>query len=302
MSLLLQISQDLRIPRDYISLVAKTASYRYKDFRIRKRSGRGTRRVQQPTREVKLLQRWLVAHVFARLPVHEAAHGYVKGRSIVTNAKTHKRARYISRFDIRDFFPSLTADDVALLLRRNRKRLAKSIRGDADVLLVTSIVCRNGSVPIGAPSSPAISNALMYRLDAALSSLVRREGAAYTRYADDLYFSATKPDILPTVCKKATRLIQECDSPHLSLNKKKTFHTSRKRRMPVTGIRVTPESKLSVGRELKRKVRTFAYLESKNRLSAKDSLWLRGMLSFVRSVEPKYVEVIQRRYGPILSG
>ena len=252
--------------------------------------------MEQPSREVKLLQRWLMAHVFAHLPVHQSAQGYVKGKSIVTNARAHQRARYITRLDFQDFFPSLTANDVASLLRKDRQRLPSSATTEVDIHLISSIVCRHGKLPIGAPSSPVVSNALMYQLDGMLSSLAQKEGAVYTRYADDLYFSSTKRDILFVVCKQAMRLIQQCESPHLSLNRRKTLHTSRKRRMSVTGIRVTPESTLSVGRELKRKVRVFAYLGSKARLSAKDSLWLRRMLSFIRSVEPKYVKAIERKY------
>jgi len=186
MSLLLRIAGDLRIPSDYIALVAKTASFRYKSFRIRKKSGRGWRVMEQPSREVKLLQRWLITHAFARLPVHRSAQGYVKGKSIVTNARVHQRARYITRLDFKDFFPSLTANDVASLLRRNRQRLASAATTEADIHLISSIVCRHGKLPIGAPSSPAVSNALMYTLDEMLSSLAQKEGAVYTRYAQQL--------------------------------------------------------------------------------------------------------------------
>jgi hypothetical protein len=48
---------------------------------------------------------------------------------------------------------------------------------------------RRAHLPQGAPTSPALSNAMAYRLDCRLSGLARVAGAAYTRYADDLAFS-----------------------------------------------------------------------------------------------------------------
>ena len=67
--------------------------------------------------------------------------------------------------------------------------------------------------------------------------------------------------------------------------------------MLVTGLRITPESKVSVGRELKRKIRVLAHKTMKKTIEAKDLAWLRGMLAYVSSVEPLYAEQIRSKYG-----
>ena len=45
------------------------------------------------------------------------------------------------------------------------------------------------SLPQGAPTSPAITNALCLKLDKRVSAMAKRLGFTYTRYADDLTFS-----------------------------------------------------------------------------------------------------------------
>ena len=221
---------------------------------------------------------------------------YAKGRSIVSNARTHIRAKYISRLDLKDFFPSITAKDIETLLRDNRNPSEKFALDDVDLHLVSSLVCRNGHLTIGAPSSPSISNAILYGIDKELSTIAKNSKAKFTRYADDLYFSASQANILRDVCKKAVNAIRANRTPRLTLNKDKTVHTSRKYRMVVTGIRITSSATLSVGHDLKRKLRVGAHHALLGRLDEQKRMWLNGMLAFVASVEPEFVTKLRRKY------
>jgi RNA-directed DNA polymerase len=296
MSLARKMAKDLGLPEEYVLVVARTASHRYKRYRITKADGKSHRFIDHPSREVKLFQRWIIRNVFRALPTHRCAHAYVKKKSIVTNAKAHIHARYISRLDLRDFFPSLTARDIETLLQQQRGRLRIALTS-GDIDLITALVCRHGHLAVGAPSSPTISNTLLYRLDIELAALTKKHRVTYTRYADDLYFSSQTSDVLFTVCREAETIIRRNVSPKLAINKKKTFHTSRKRRMAVTGIIVTPDETLSVGRHLKRQLRVCAHLESVGRLPAERRPWLMGMLAFVESVEPEYVNRLRTKYS-----
>jgi RNA-directed DNA polymerase len=291
-----EIARSLQLSERYVRGVAGTASHRYKEFWIKKADGKSARKIEQPSKELKLLQRWLVRRIFDPLPTHPCAHAYVNGRSIGTNAAAHQKSRYISRLDLEDFFPSLTSKDVESLLRRNRVLNGGSILTDEDILLVGRLTCRFGRLTIGAPSSPTISNKLVYDLDIRLAAIAADYKVYYTRYADDLYFSSSEPGVLYEVCKKVENVFAETANPRLRVNRKKTYHASRKKRMAVTGLRITPDGNVSVGRELKRRIRVFAHKASNKNISEEHFGWLRGMLAYVSSIEPHYVEQIKSKY------
>ena len=296
MSLVQQIARSLQLSEVYILSVAASASHRYKQYPIKKADGKSTRLIEQPSQGLKLLQRWVIRRVFDQLPTHPCAHAYVKGRGIGTNAAAHRESRYISRLDFENFFPSLTSGDVELLLVRNRPSIAGSSLSDEDIRLVTALTCRFGRLTIGAPSSPTISNKLLYNVDTRLAQIAAAHNVHYTRYADDLYFSSVQPGILYVVCKKTEEVIAENVSPRLVVNKRKTYHGSRKRRMVVTGLRITPDAKVSVGRELKRRIRVAAHKALHEKLGTKELAWLHGMLAYVSSIEPSFADRIKSKY------
>jgi RNA-directed DNA polymerase len=297
MSLAHQIAQSFQLPESYVLGVAASASHRYKQFTIKKADGKSDRKIEQPSKELKLLQRWLVRRVFDSLPTHPCAHAYVKGRSIATNAAVHRKSRYISRLDLENFFPSLASGDVESLLSRSHLLIGGSPISAEDIRLICSLTCRFGRLTIGAPSSPTVSNKLVYGLDVRLAEIAAEHNVNYTRYADDLYFSSSQPEILFDVCKKVESAIAETASPRLTINKKKTYHASRKKRMAVTGLLITPQAKVSVGHDLKRRIRVLAHKALNEKIGAEDLGWLRGMLAYVSSIEPDYVEKIRSRYA-----
>jgi RNA-directed DNA polymerase len=286
MSLAEQIARSFQLSEAYVRGVVVTASYRYKQFSIKKADGKSDRKIEQPSKELKLLQRWLVRRIFDPLPTHPCAHAYVKGRSIGTNASVHRKSRFISRLDLENS-----------LLNRNRNLLDGSFLSDDDIRMVCALTCRFGRLSIGAPSSPTISNKLLYEIDTRLMAIATDHGVNFTRYADDLYFSSSKPDVLYEVCKKAAAVFGQVANPRLRINGKKTYHASRKKRMAVTGLLITPDGNVSVGRELKRKIRVFAYKASKQKIGEEELGWLRGMLAYVSSIEPHFAEQIRLRYG-----
>jgi RNA-directed DNA polymerase len=296
MSLAQQVGHSLQLSEEYVLRVARSASHRYKQFTIKKADGKSDRLIEQPSKALKLLQRWLVRRVFDPLPTHPYAHAYVNGRSIATNAAVHQKSRYISRLDLENFFPSLKSVDVESLLRRSRIALGGAGLSEEDIHLVCQLVCRFGRLTIGAPSSPTISNKLLYDLDTRLAEIASGRNAYYSRYADDLYFSSSRPGMLFDVCREAEKVIAETVSPRLSINRRKTYHGSRKRRMVVTGLRITPQANVSVGRELKRKIRVLAHKARFKTLGQREIGWLQGMLAYVSSIEPGFAERIRSRY------
>ncbi|MDY7226458.1 reverse transcriptase family protein [Hyalangium rubrum] len=171
----------------------------YQSWEIPKRDG-GKRTITAPKRELKAAQRWVLSNVVERLPVHGAAHGFVAGRSILTNALAHRGADVLVKVDMKDFFPSVTWRRVKGLLRKgglqeNAATLLALLSTEAPREVMqfrgkTLYVAKGPrALPQGAPTSPALTNALCLRLDKRVSAMAKRLGFTYTRYADDLTFS-----------------------------------------------------------------------------------------------------------------
>lgn len=171
----------------------------YHRWTVPKRSG-GQRLISAPKPDLKAAQKWIAANISEHLPVHGAAHGFVPGRSTVTNARAHTGAEVIVTFDLEDFYPTVTFPRVKGLFR-------KAGYGE-QVATVLGLLCTESpreamviegktyhvavgprSLPQGAPTSPSITNAICLRLDSRMTGLARTFGFRYSRYADDLTFS-----------------------------------------------------------------------------------------------------------------
>jgi len=198
--------------------------------------------------------------------------------------------------DFANFFPSIRSDDIKRLLSDADFGVLGRLR-EEDIEVVTNVVCRNGALTIGAPSSPAISNAILFEFDSSISERCRTRGVAYSRYADDLSFSTDRPNILSEIFRAVVELLQRQRSPKFSVNPEKTVFTSRKHKRSVTGLLLTSEKKISVGRAQKRRVKTLCHLFKGGRLSPVEASYLRGYLAYVKAVEPTFLEALERKFG-----
>jgi hypothetical protein len=164
----------------------------YVEFEIPKAKG-GTRRIAAPRPELRRVQRALLEQILAKVPLHDACHGFVAGRSTVSNATPHRGAKLVVKLDLKDFFPTVH-------YRRVRGLFQQLGYGDDVAAALAGLTCYRprmedgtivwpGMLPQGAPTSPALANLACRRLDARLAKLAAKYGATYTRYADDLTFS-----------------------------------------------------------------------------------------------------------------
>jgi retron-type reverse transcriptase len=282
--------------RELVILIA-TAPTRYKDHYITKRNGRGIRLISQPTKEIKFLQRVLIKWELANLPIHEAATAYRKGHSTREHASVHASSRYLLKLDFRDFFPSIEALAIDYRMKQD------TAFSQAERWLICNLLCRRPRnanalrLSIGAPSSPYISNYLMYEFDSKLTDFCNTKSVLYTRYADDLALSTSIPHVLDEVKKEVQKILHELSYLRISLNDEKTVNVSRKRRRTLVGLTLSNEGRVSVGREEKRILRASFHAFSEGRLSAEDIGRMRGQLAYVYGVDPDFVLNLCKRYG-----
>ena len=238
----------------------------YTRFEIPKRKG-GMRAIWAPRPKLKKIQQWILHEILERLLVHGAAHGFLTGRSIATNAMEHTNSQVIVKMDIENFFPSISwkrvkgvfrkagyneqiATLLALLCTESPRQIIKK---DNKTLY---IALADRCLPQGAPTSPAMTNALCLSLDRRITGMTSKAGMRYTRYADDLTFS------YPTKHKKTaeiSRLIggvkRILGEEGFQVNVKKTQVIRQSTHQEVTGLIVNGKGMPRVNRQLKRQMR-----------------------------------------------
>jgi len=168
---------------------------------LAKRRG-GHRLIESPKQMIKSVQHKILAEILDLVPPHPAAHGFAAGRSIVTNATPHVNQALLLKFDLADFYATVTFGRVTALFRSlgySREASIWLARLTTSALPANIPFLRQEPsavlpylrrhLPQGAPTSPALANLSAYSLDVRLAGLARAFSASYTRYADDLTFS-----------------------------------------------------------------------------------------------------------------
>lgn len=291
------LSDETALPIRDVERIIRTAPRRYKVFTIPKRNG-GRREIAQPAREVKLLQRVLLATYLVKCRVHASAYAYVKGRSIGDNATLHLNDSPILKMDFRDFFPSIKASDWASYCARNGVFSdVEDIENSANLLFRRAKGERTLKLSIGAPSSPMLSNILLFDLDTEVSLEADKRGITYSRYADDLTFSGQRIGMLNDMVGVVKDVARRLREPRLTVNDDKTVFATKAGRRKVTGLVLTNENRVSLGRDWKRKVSAQLHHASQGTLNQSQMQHLAGNLSYANSVEPEFLRRMETKYG-----
>lgn len=195
----------------------------YTQLQISKKAG-GFRNIEIPSDRLKTIQHWILRNILEGIEVHEACYGFRKERSIYDNAVLHVGKECVLNMDLKDFFPSITRDDVFNIFYK--KGYTKKVS-----YYFSKLLTKNGVLPQGSPASPMISNIVASHLDKRLSELAKCYDAVYSRYADDITFSGTTniKNMIPII----TKVIEE---EKFQVNIQKTRYAYYYQRQEVTGL------------------------------------------------------------------
>lgn len=137
----------------------------------------------------------------------------------------------------------------------------------------------------------------MFEIDEWMTRLAGRLNINISRYADDITVSGEAPAPLRSFERKLRIALDGWKNPNLRLNEKKTGLYGRGQKRMVTGLIITPEERVSIGRERKRAVSSQIHKFRLGLMEGKPLRELRGMIAFIRDVEPTFYESMQRKYG-----
>lgn len=268
-----QLAELLGVSLEELFSMVSEPSYR--TFYIPKRSG-GLREINSPEGKLSKIQRLLSRYLNAiyLLNPHPAVFGFVKEsnvatplstvspdtlqyfvkkRTIIGNARSHLRKKYVLNIDLSDFFGSCSATRVRQLFLRSPFHFDMEL-----ATCLALITTYRKKLPAGAPSSPILTNFMANGMDKQLSILSEQFNFIYTRYADDLTFSSDVP-IKAESIQQIRQLIDACG---FRINFKKFRLQKSTARQEVTGIKVN--QKLNVDRKYVRNLRALLFQIEKN--------------------------------------
>lgn len=145
------------------------------------------RSIFSPKAELAQYQRWINRNLLSLLIPSDYAIAYRKGLSLADTMQVHAGKSCMIKMDISHFFDSIRAADVYRIFERFN--YPKSV-----TTLLTKLCTLNGKLPQGVPSSPALANLVLQAADEDIGNYCHTHGITYTRYCDDLIFSADKAD------------------------------------------------------------------------------------------------------------
>ena len=276
---------------------ASTYSH-YTRFEIPKRSG-GMRAIWAPLPTLKQAQHWILHEILERLVVHGAAHGFLSGRSIATNAAEHRNSQLLVKLDIENFFPSISwkrvkgvfrkagyPEQIATLLALLCTEAPREIVQDNGKTYYVALAER--CLPQGAPTSPALTNALCLRLDRRITGFADKTGWRYTRYADDLTFSFAADNSQEADISRLLGTVKRIlGEEGFNVNVKKTHVIRQHQAQQVTGLIVNGQQAPHVSRSLKRQMRAALHnLQQGKGLKEGESLnRLKGYAAYIAMTE-----------------
>lgn len=270
----------------------------YTRFEIPKRSG-GMRAIWAPLPTLKQAQHWILHEILERLVVHGAAHGFLSGRSIATNAAEHCNSQLLVKLDIENFFPSISwkrvkgvfrkagyPEQIATLLALLCTEAPREIVQDNGKTYYVALAER--CLPQGAPTSPALTNALCLRLDRRITGFADKAGWRYTRYADDLTFSFAADNSQEADISRLLGTVKRIlGEEGFNVNVKKTHVIRQHQAQQVTGLIVNGTQAPRVSRNLKRQMRAALHnLQQGKGLKEGESLnRLKGYAAYIAMTE-----------------
>ncbi|MBZ9578934.1 retron St85 family RNA-directed DNA polymerase [Klebsiella quasivariicola] len=291
--------QDIGISRIKLAASARRSPLKYKVYKIPKRHS-GVRVIAQPTPEVKDLQRRLVGFLRTQLTAHPCATAYEPGKGIRENAQQHVNNRYLLKMDFSNFFNSIKPEMFKNALLHDSVEI-----DDSTLMLLINIFfwCPGKKLSgklvlsVGAPSSPFISNYVMKKFDQLLSEICAKAGITYTRYADDMTFSTQRENVLFMLKEQIATLLAQSGYENITINESKTVFSSKAHNRHVTGVTLTNDNQLSVGRKNKRYASSLIFRFKLGELSTDETLTLKGLLAHYFHIEPAFKLSMKKKYG-----
>lgn len=243
-----ELARSLGLKSSLLTSCASKADSQYRCAGTKLKSDGKPRHLWDAAPPLKLIHQRIKEKLLTRVVFPRYIQGGVRGCSQMSNARIHAQARVLISDDIQSFFPTISAIQV-FRIWRHVFRFSRQVSN-----LLTTLTTRDGALPQGAITSPALANMVLWQVEPQLVTQLNRLGFRYSRFVDDVCVSSRRSHPLHVI-KRVSRavhavLLGQGFAPKLE----KHELAWRGRRMFVTKINV--DNKLSFPRERIRSIKS----------------------------------------------
>lgn len=261
-----------------------------------------------PSKKLKQFQQFLNLFIFDHLNINQdVVFSYRKGLSTIDAIKPHKDKKFIYTTDIQSFFTHIEIKKIKQLILESKSNyiiMEQDIEKYIDNIL--NLVTYEKVLPIGAPTSPKISNAYLLKLDNKLQEYCQNNEIIFSRYSDDFIFSSDVKEKLINLNDVIEGFLEQLKYLNLTINKKKTKLQRQGSNITLLGLTITPQGNITVNKKIKNDLEILLhfYLTDKskfndvfeNNYSSKIEK-VSGIISHISSIDKTYISKLKKKYG-----
>lgn len=273
------LSNKTRLSKYLLYHMTTNTDHFYKQVKMKKKNG-DERILSCPSKKLKAVQAWILVNILEKIPIESVATAYIKGKNIKDNVTIHHENKFVLCLDIKNFFDKISSKWVYCLFHSLGYNKFMSI-------LLTKLCTYKGYLPQGGVTSPCLSNILCKRLDRRILGYAGRRNIVYSRYADDLILSNNDPAILLKSLLFIKKIIQ---NEGFELKEEKTRVLRPGHRKKITGLVISDDNKIGIGRRKMRDIRAAIHHLETGRTDKWDDhekleAHIKGWLNFLKSID-----------------
>ena len=270
-----------------------------------------------PKVELKQYQKFLNVFIFNYLEVNRnVVFSYRKGVNNYDAVFPHRNSKYIFSTDIQSFFLNINHDKIKELILNNKENfLIQDTEVEKYIDTLVDLVTYKGILPVGAPTSPKISNAYLLEFDNIIEEYCIKKNIIYTRYSDDFIFSSEDKNLFNDVLLEIKNIFKSNGFNNFILNEDKTIIQTRGERRVILGLSITPNGHITVDKNIKRNLEILFhfYLTDKPKYNNfilknyqpkndKSTSYdkISGILTYINSIDKEFIIKLKRKYGNYL--
>lgn len=260
-----------------------------------------------PSLELKCYHNFLNIFIMKFMKTNDnVLFSYKEGTNIYQAVYPHKDSKYYITTDIKSFFNSIHSKNIENIILDNIDNYPIESQDIIKYLnSILNLLTIDNKLPIGFATSPLLSNAILYEFDNNIEDFCRKNDIIFTRFADDLIFSANYKIDNEWLIKEIKKELHKINND-LNLKSEKTKIFNKSGKIKILGLIILPNGHITVNSKYKKEIEVSLhyYLTNKDKLkdylknkSNKEITRIYGLLNYINGIDKEYIFKLRKKYG-----